>query len=116
MGWADSGDRRGNLGAERVMNHIADAVLLTALVVGGSIVIVMPRPKPEPPPVEKVEQQSVQVAVAKDRVKVEPLPPGIAEQRQVDEIAKDVREAREEVQALKDELKLQKAIEGLPQE
>lgn len=100
--------------------HVAEAVsafvVVTALAAAGAIML--PRPKPEvpEPPAAKVEQQSVQVVVAKDRVKAEPLPPGVAEQRQVDEIAKDVREAREEVQALKDELKLQKAIEGLPQE
>lgn len=87
------------------------------LVTAAALILAPPNPRPKPEVPEQVAQTVVESTDARpDTVRVEPLPPGVTQQRKVDQIAREVREASEEVQALKDELKLKKAIEGLPQE
>lgn len=75
-----------------------------------------PRPKPEPPP---VTAESKQEAVAETRVTAEPEPQRAQEQRSIDNIAKDVRQAERDIQEIKAAIRLQqasKAAAELPKE
>ena len=103
------------------MNHVIEPILAGAAVVAvlATALIVNPpnpKPKPEPPVAEKIEPESKQTTIAPDRVQAEPLPKNAAEQKRIDEIAKDVRQAQRDINEIKDALRLKQAVERLPEE
>lgn len=96
--------------------EMASCAVLTlcAAIVG---LTVLPRPKPAgdeiPAPVEIVEVAPPAAQAAPDGAKAETPPPA---QTRIDALAKDVRQAKRDIDEIKDAIKLKQAIERLPDE
>lgn len=103
------------------MNHpitelAAAAFILCAAL--GTMFAVQPMPKPEPASQTEAEQLA-ECAKHPDQmcfVKVEPEPPRAQEQRTVDKLAKDMRQAERELKEVKEAIRLKQAVEALPEE
>lgn len=102
------------------VTELAAAAFIVCAAVG-TMFAVQPQPKPEPPPTQnETTQEALKRCKANpDRmcvVRVEAEPVGTDNQRKVDQLAKDVRQASRDIQEIKEAVRLKQAIEDMPTE
>lgn len=102
-----------------MIGHASDAVIgFAALVVAAVLVLYpnapSPRPKPEPAPPPLSEQ--VSQGAAPSSAATDTTTKREAEQKRVDQLARDVDAAHREIIEIKEAVRLQQALKTLPQE